>query len=366
MDEKAVEKIRASCTRFLTGHYPIKPKTFFSDLAEYVSDDVNSDRYGTGEVITNFEKTIASLLGTESAIFMPSGTMAQQIALRIWTDQRGINRVAFHPTCHLELHEQHGYQYLHNLRPVLVGSPYSLMTYKDIAATVQPLGALLLELPQREIGGQLPTWDELTKIITWAKEHTIPVHLDGARLWECRSYYNREYARICDLFDSVYVSFYKGIGGLTGSILAGSNDFIAQARIWQRRHGGNLFRLFPYVLSAQKGIEERLPKMSHYYSKTLEIAEALSTIDGIKILPNPPHINMMHIFLQGEKEKLVQSALHLSEETRIWLFGDLMPSQLPQYYKLEFYVGDATMDIETEEIRNMFVRILEYSNALAL
>src|SRR6185436_5025530 len=145
------------------------------------------------------------LLGKEAAVFMPSGTMAQQIALRIWADRKGPRRVAFHPLCHLELHEHKGYQLLHGLHGVLVGSPHQLMTLADLEAVAEPLAALLVELPQRGIGGQLPPWDDLTRMLESARGRGAAIHLDGARLWETAPFYRRSYAEIAGLFDSVYV-----------------------------------------------------------------------------------------------------------------------------------------------------------------
>jgi len=143
------------------------------------------DLYGQGDLINDFERQVAELLGKPAGVFMPSGTMAQQIALRIHADRSHVPHVAFHPLCHLEIHEQKGYQLLHGLHGVLVGSPHRLLTLDDLKQVKEPLAALLLELPQREIGGQLPTWDELTAIVNWARERDIALHLDGARLWEC-------------------------------------------------------------------------------------------------------------------------------------------------------------------------------------
>jgi threonine aldolase len=168
--------------------------------------------------------------------------MAQQIVLRAHADRSHSLHVAFHLTCHLEIHEQKGYQLLHGLYGVLVGSPYRLMTLDDLKTVKEPLAALLLELPKREIGGQLPTWDELTTIVNWARARNIVLQLDGARLWECQPFYQRSYAEIAGLFDTVYVSFYKILGGITGAMLLGPEEVIAEARIWQRRQGGNLVR----------------------------------------------------------------------------------------------------------------------------
>jgi threonine aldolase len=303
------------------------------------------------------------LLGKEAAVFMPSGTMCQQIALRIWADRRGVRNVAFHPKCHLEIHERKGYQLLHGLHGVLVGHPDRLLTPADLRAVKEPLGALLLELPQREIGGQLPAWDDLVAAVEWARERSIPTHLDGARLWESRPFYGRPYAEIAGVFDSVYVSFYKTLGGIAGSALAGPADMIAEARIWQRRHGGNLIQLFPYVLSAQKGLAERLGRIEAYCRKAAEIAAALAPLPQIAIVPNPPHTNMMHLFIRGDRERLEAAALDLARERGIWLFRSLGPTQLPLYHKLEFVAGDATLDLTTDEIAALFHELLSRSTS---
>ncbi|HLI07996.1 MAG TPA: beta-eliminating lyase-related protein [Ktedonobacteraceae bacterium] len=126
----------------------------------------------------------------------------------------------FHPTCHLEIHEQHGYQRLHHLPGILLGESQRLLTLEDVKKVAEPLAALLIELPQREIGGQLPAWEDLTALTDRARERGIVLHLDGARLWECQPFYGREYRKIAALFDTVYVSFYKILGGIAGAVLA--------------------------------------------------------------------------------------------------------------------------------------------------
>jgi threonine aldolase len=356
VDEK--DAVYETCTRFLTHHYRRTPRQILAELAEWTGPDIRNDRYGEGELIERFEGEIAALLGKEAAVFMPSGTMCQQIALRISADRRGVRNVAFHPTCPLEIHERKGYQLLHGLHGVLVGHPDRLMTTADLRGVKEPLGALLLELPQREIGGLLPTWDDLVAAIEWARERSIPTHLDGARLWESGPFYARPYSQIAGLFDSVYVSFYKTLGGIAGSALAGPADMIAEARIWQRRHGGNLIQLFPYVLAAQKGLAERLGRIEMYCRKAAEIAAALAPLPQIAIVPNPPHTNMMHLFIGGDRERLEAAALDLARETGIWLFRSLGPAQLPLYHKLEFVAGDATLDLATEEIAALFRELL--------
>jgi len=247
---------------------------------------------------------------------------------------------------------------LHGLHGVLVGSPHRLLTLNDLNNVKEPLAALLLELPQREIGGQLPTWDELTAIVNGARERNIALHLDGARLWECQPFYQRSYAEIAALFDTVYVSFYKILGGITGAMLLGPEDVIAEARIWQRRHGGNLVRMFPFVLSAKQGLETRLDRMATYHAKAIKIAKALSAFPEIEVMPNPPHTNMMHVFVRGEADRLEQAALKIAREQKIWLVNSWMPSQIPAYQKFELTVGDGALEFSAEEITALFTELL--------
>jgi threonine aldolase len=363
LTEKEILELQYNCTRFLSGHYRQrqKPQQVLSELAELAGPDTLPDMYAQGAVIEEFEKEVAALLGKEAAVFMPSGTMCQSIALQIWSERRGTKNVAFHPTCHLELHEEKAYQMLYGLHGVLVGSPNALITLKDLKKIREPLAALLLELPQREIGGQLPTWEELQAIIEWARAQNIPLHLDGARLWECKPFYQREYAEIAGLFDSVYVSFYKILGGIAGSILAGPADFIAEARLWQHRQGGRVVRLYPYVLSARQGMQERLGKIESYCQKAQEIGTILREFPRIALRPNPPQTNMMHVYLEGDKARLEAAVLRIAKELKTWLAFPLRATELPNYYSFELTVGDAALDLSNADIARVFQTLFEWA-----
>jgi threonine aldolase len=352
------EAILRQCERFLHGHDPVRMRAALEALAAEAGEDEDPDNYGAGDLIASFEHKIAGLLGKEAAVFMPSGTMAQQIALRIWSERAGRTTVAFHPTCHLELHEEKGYQYLHGLRARLVGAPHRLLTLDDLREVAEPIAALLLELPQREIGGQLPGWNDLQAQVGWARERRAAVHMDGARLWEAAPYYERAYAEIAALFDTVYVSFYKGLGGFSGAALAGPADVIAEARVWQRRHGGNLRMLFPYVLAARAGLRERLERFPHYHQRALAVGRVLAAIPGILVKPDPPQTHMMHVYLRGNLERMGTEALAIAREDRVGLFWRLVPGEVPGYGKFELSIGDAADALGDDEIKAYFERII--------
>lgn len=323
-------------------------------VAESPLSELRIDMYGQGGYVGQFEGEMAELLGKEAAVFMPSGTMAQQIALRVWSDDAGIPTVAFHPTCHLYIHEQMGFQELHHLKARLVGDSDRLITLSDIEAIDQPVSTLLLELPQREIGGQLPTWEDLVAQCEAARAKGMKLQMDGARLWECQPYYSRSYRDIAALFDSVYVSVYKILGGLPGAVLAGPAEFIAKARVWQRRHGGNLQQQAINAIAARLGLDEQLPQIPTYVAKAREIAAALQTFDRVRVVPEQPPTNMMHLYLTGNVEKLLDAALQVAEESKVGVLFWLRPDGCH-----ELTIADAALEIETAELVGLFARIFE-------
>jgi len=110
--------------RSIHGHLPRTPADLLEAAARWCRDnDVDFDLYGTGAVLEAFERKVADLLGFEAARFMPSGVMAQNIALRVWADRAGRSQVGMHPTSHLELHEERAYARLHGLDVTLANSP---------------------------------------------------------------------------------------------------------------------------------------------------------------------------------------------------------------------------------------------------
>ena len=352
------EAIFARCERFLNGHPPQRPREALRELTEATAPDEEADLYGAGVLIEDFEREVAALLGKEAAVFLPSGTMAQQIALRVWSDRRGSPVVAFHPTCHLELHERKGYALLHGLRGEIVGEAHRLLTLDDLRALPGPLAVLLLELPQREIGGQLSAWDDLGAQVAWARERGAAVHMDGARLWEAAPFYERSPAAVAALFDSVYVSFYKGVGASAGAALAGPADVVAEARVWQRRHGGALVRLYPFVLSARLHLRRRLPLFPSYHQRALAVARVLAAIPGVAVKPDPPQTRMMHVYLRGDPARLMENALAIARAERVLLFRALRPTDVPGISMFELALGDAADALTNKEIGALFARVV--------
>jgi threonine aldolase len=372
------ESLRRRCTIHVPGHAIQAPGAELARIGQWCQKrGWHADRYGEGELIEAFERKVATMLGKAAAVFMPSGTMAQLIALRIWCERAGVRRIAMHATSHLELHEEHAYAHLHGLDVTLLGARERPTEARDLAAlfpasaatsvaTVAPPAALLVELPAREIGGRLPAWAEIEALSTLAKSLGVRLHMDGARLWEAREYFApKSLADLCAPFDSVYVSFYKGIGALAGAMLLGAEDFIAEARIWRRRHGGTLVQLHPFVASAAMRLDMQLAKMPAYRARALDFAAGLSTIDGVVIDPQPPQVNLFHAHFAAPPSALTAARDQIASEDGAWLAQRIGPGKTPGRSSTEIYVGDNLLSHDNSTAVPLFAKLLDLAQSHA-
>jgi len=346
-------RLRGTCTRFLTWHGPGRA----ADLLATIPLDTETDRYGEGGAVTELESEIMLVLGKPAAVFLPSGTMAQQAVLRVHADRRQRRVIVFHPACHIDTHEGRGYERLHQLTGRPAGEPDRLLTLADLEPVAEPVGALVIELPQRDLGGQQPEWAALQAQAAWARERGAAVHLDGARLWESAAGYGKPPADIAGLFDTVYVSFYKGLGALPGCCVAGPEDIVAEVREWRHRMGGTLFGLWPNAASALSCLARRLPMMPRYLSHTRAIADALRDLPGVTIVPDPPQTPMLHLLLRTSAEDFAAAARRLAAEQGVWTWPAAMSTPDPGTQRVELAVGDATLALRPGEVRE-FIRAL--------
>lgn len=328
-------------TQSILRHPRIELSDQLEQLAQRATRYTESDVYGRGPLIEELEQRVAELLGKPAALFFPSGTMAQPLALRIHSDQRQQREVLLHPTSHLLLHEQNGLQELWGLIPTTIGEASQPIRKADLPQSTAA-SSLVLELPAREIGGQLPSWQDLLAQVQWARAQGVAVHFDGARLWQCPPYYQQSLAAIAELADSVYVSLYKDLGGIAGAILAGSADFIATARIWQRRAGGNLYSYAPFILAAQQGLDDNLQAVEQAYHYTQQLVPKLASIEGLSITPNPPQASMFHVFFPLTQRELIEAVTDYAETTGIVMLS--LPRQVTESgCTCEVSVGRAAM-----------------------
>ncbi len=350
-------------TRMLIAHGRQTQAAWLRELADWIEQaaggvDPLPDRRGVGAEVTDLEEEVADLLGKPSAVLMPSGIMAQQAALRAWTERAGHNTVGLHDKSHFLVYELDALRELHGLRPVVVTEPPRPTLASDLAKIPEPLGVLTVELPLRDCGHVLPSWDQLVELSEAAAHRGVPFHIDGARIWESAPFLGHSFAQIADLAESVYVSLYKGLGGLGGALLAGPEDFIADARRWRVRHGGNLPSLFPLAAAGRLGLHRYLPQMETYVACAREIAAAIQASGVGLTYPSPPHTNTFRVFLNAPAAALNLAVVTHAEATGVWSFPrDFRDTEVPGWAVAEFIVGDATLTWQPDEVVDLLAEL---------
>lgn len=354
------QALRRQCATIVPGFELPDAAGEFRQLADWCErHGVSHDLYGQGELVEGFERRIAGLLGKPAAAFMPSGVMAQLTAVRIWTEAARLDRFGMHPTSHLAHHEEQAFSALMHCHGVPVGDRLRPMTAADLEAVRQSLACTIVELPIREAGGQLPSWDELEALKAAAQARGIVLHMDGARLWECAAYYARPYAEIAAGFGSVYVSLYKGIGSFAGAVLAGDQAFVDAARLWRRRMGGTLYHMSPMVAAAAMRLDERLACMPALYRRTLSMAAELGRRPMLRVNPQVPHTNMLHLYFAAPADEVMQARDTLAETEGCWLFDGVRAAEVPGWSVTEIYVGDRLLQIDDTRLMRWFDRLCD-------
>jgi threonine aldolase len=326
--------------------------------------DARPDMYGDG-LVRALEERVAGLLGKPDAVYFPSGTMAQQVALRCWAMRTGTPAVAMHPLTHLEVHEREAFTVLSGLRPVWLTREPRQPTVDEVRDADEPFGTLHLELPLRDAGYLLPTFDELTGMASAARERGAFVHWDGARLWESTRYLGEDLSTVAGLADSVYVSFYKTLAALSGAAVAGPLDFTKQARAWRHRYGGNMFQQWPAALSAMIGLDTILPRLSSYVDHAREVAHVLAQLPGARVNPLPPHTHQFQLWLPGGADALNEATLALAEQEKVWFAGgwqDRAPTGLAM---IEITIAEPALALSTTEVAQIAAAWLERVQAAA-
>ncbi len=274
------------------------------------------------------------MLQKPDCVFMPSGVMAQQIALCI--HRKGAVRSTFvaHASSHILLHENDTATHLLNmqLRKIDTQEPVCLA---DVMVALEHPGVstVLIENPHRELGGSQTSFEDLVAIKALCKEKGVAFHLDGARIWEVSGAFSGKYSigEIASNFDSVYCSFYKGLGGLAGAVLAGDDEFCKEARVWLRRFGGNVYSMAPHIVSCYAGFRRHVSLACQGMTfvdkanKMKSVAKALTADEAIrkvlKFRVEPIEICFAHVILSVGAEQAEAVRDRVLTETGVKLFS---------------------------------------------
>jgi threonine aldolase len=246
----------------------LTPSEFAAVLAPLASR-IEADEYSIGGEVDELEKLFARLLGKERAVFLPTGTLANHLALRRLTRGRGA-RVLLQDVSHVYNDSGDCSQRLSGLNLVPLAPGKATFTRADVERALDraassrvsaPVGAISIESPVRRLHGETFDVEEMRAISALARERRIGLHLDGARLFVASAYSGiapSDYAALCD---TVYVSLWKSFSSGSGAILAGPRELLDDLFQERRMFGGALFSAWPFAAVARRNADGALERL---------------------------------------------------------------------------------------------------------
>ncbi|WP_448096515.1 threonine aldolase family protein [Luteibacter yeojuensis] len=298
---------------------PRKPAQYPAQLAEIVGDASGvADSYLAEGAVGSLEAQFAKLLGKEDAAFMPTGTMANQIAIRLLNGDR--SRVLLQKESHVYRDEADAVAVMNAINPVPVDGGASDGLYDAVAAAFAQsaekpypveIGAVSIESPVRRLDGAAVSQETVSKIGELARSKGTGMHLDGARL--LLMYGNKDFdlQRYCAPFDSVYVSLYKYLGAPFGAVLAGNKDFVAKARLARHVFGGTIYHGWMAAAIASKtlvGFDQRFARVHAEAERLLGLLGAMPGVE-VQRVPNGSNIAFLKLderMATGLRERLLK------------------------------------------------------------
>ncbi len=250
--------------------------------------EVGDDVFGEDPTVRQLEERLAALLGKESALFVPSATMSNQIALRLHC--RPGDEVLCDANCHIFNYEQAGYAQLAGTAIQPIPGPAGVIELEQLVDKIRPDNVhfpvtrlICLENTHNLCGGRILPYDGVVAICAWAVENGLTRHLDGARLMNAVVASGIAAADWSQHFDTVNVCFSKGLGAPVGAALSGTTEAIRQARRHRKLLGGGMRQVGIIAAGALYALEHHVDRLAEDHAKAQVIADAVRQTDGLKL-----------------------------------------------------------------------------------
>ncbi|MDZ5661672.1 beta-eliminating lyase-related protein [Nocardioides sp. S-58] len=360
MSDDVLARFRAASASadWVFGRAPSTPAAMFRDLAAFAEEHaVEWDRYGERGGVARLEGEVAELLGKPAAVMFPSGVMAQQATLRSWCDRTGSRRVALPDTSHLVHHEQDGPRRVLGLELEWLTTGRETPTAASLGAIGGRLGAAMVELPLRDAGSLLPAWDDLVALSAAARERGVPLHADGARIWESVAHWDRSLAEAAGLFDSMYVSLYKGLGGSSGALVVCGEDLAGELRSWRARMGGTIFSMTAAAVGGLRGLREHHAGFGANRSWAIALAGALRE-HGLRSFPEVPHIATFLVYAPGTADAVNERVVSCVEQRGVVPSGLWRAADVPGWVETELTCYEPALARDPSEVARMLAEVV--------
>jgi len=307
--------------------------------------EVGDDVYGDDPTVSKLESLGAKMLGKEAALFVPSGTFGNQLALFTWCN-RG-TEVILGEECHIIQHEAGAASIIAGVQTRPISAPNGILTAGAIRERLRkqdlhmPSTSLICVENAHSLGRSVPlaAMGETRKI---ADEWKLPIHLDGARIFNAAAALDCSARDIASMADSVMFCLSKGLCAPVGSLLAGKKEFIEKARYKRKIMGGGMRQAGILAAAGIIALEGQTQRLKEDHIRAKNIARELAKIPGIVIKPKDTEINMVFFtWPQAEDEKIASNVVKTFKEHKIIINP---PDKGLFRFVTHFWIGDAEVE----------------------
>ena len=282
-------------------------------MLEYmIKAELGDDVFGLDPTINALQEKVANMFGMESALFCPSGTMTNQIAIKVHTNP--LDEVICHSYSHIYQYEAGGYAFNSGVAINLLDGPFGKIAADQIKSAVKdtydwlPKSTLLvLENSSNKGGGSYYTINELQEIVASAREHNLKIHLDGARLFNVLVETGEDLNDYGQMFDSISICLSKGLGAPVGSVLIGNTAFINEARRFRKVMGGGMRQAGILAAAGIYALDHHVARLKEDNDRAKKIGECLKNMNYVESV-NPVMTNIVIFDLKASMptEKFIQ------------------------------------------------------------
>ena len=277
---------------------------------EIMKAPVGDDVFGDDPTINALQEMIANMLGKEAALFVPSGTMSNAVAIRTHTSPG--DEIITEKTSHIYLYEGGGYATLSGCSIALVDSVRGIMNPSDVEKAIRkahgsgshfPDGSLVcVENTSNRGGGTCYTQEDLDSICKIAHDNGCKVHLDGARLFNATVATGITPNRMVRDFDSISICLSKGLGAPVGSLLVGDSEFIERAHRWRKMFGGGMRQAGVLAAAGIYALENNIQRLSKDHKRAKNLANAINSIEGFEVDLDGVQTNMVYVDITNGRD----------------------------------------------------------------
>ena len=283
--------------------------------------EVGDDVYGEDPTVNRLQESAAEIFGKEAALFVPTGSMGNQIAVKLHT--RPGQEVVIEERGHIYNYEMAAMAVVSGTlaRPVKSTDGSGQLTWEEIASVIHhnaayyvaPTGLIALENSHNLAGGTVMTATACDEICRKAHELDLPVHLDGARIFNAATALNESVANLSRLVDSVQFCLSKGLGAPVGSMLVGTQEFINEARAWRKLMGGGMRQVGVLAAAGLIALAETPKRLPEDHTNARLLANEIANLPGCRIDPEKVATNIVIFDVAATGQTAVEISAKLKE-----------------------------------------------------